>query len=73
MAAGFAHTADEWRFAARETIVARANAQSTVFVRRQTAHLVVHSSCERAVNRLPPDVAVRPDMMHSWRTSRLSS
>eukprot|EP00966_Prymnesium_polylepis_P239997 5549493-Prymnesium_polylepis.1 len=33
------HTA-EWRFAARETIVARASAQSVVFVRRQTAHLV---------------------------------
>eukprot|EP00966_Prymnesium_polylepis_P147594 3409622-Prymnesium_polylepis.1 len=32
------HTA-EWRFAAHETIVARASVHCTVFVRRQTAHL----------------------------------
>jgi hypothetical protein len=47
------HTA-EWRFAARETIVARASAHWTVLVRRQKAHPFVHSACERAVNRLPP-------------------
>ena len=44
----------EWRFATLETFVARASAHWTVLVRRQTAHLVVHSEHKRAVNRLPP-------------------
>ena len=44
----------EWRFATLETFVARASAHWTVLVRRQTAHLVVHSERKRAVNRLLP-------------------
>eukprot|EP00966_Prymnesium_polylepis_P294787 6807425-Prymnesium_polylepis.1 len=49
-----------WGFAARETLVARASARAAVHVRRQTAHLVVHSEHGRAVNRLPPR-GRRPD------------
>eukprot|EP00966_Prymnesium_polylepis_P085091 1970111-Prymnesium_polylepis.1 len=49
-----------------------ASAHCTVLVRRQTVHPFVHSECERAVNRLPP-LAVGPDMVHCWRTSRMSS
>jgi hypothetical protein len=42
----------EWRFAARETLVGRASAHSTVKAVCQKAHLVVHSDHERAVDRL---------------------
>eukprot|EP00966_Prymnesium_polylepis_P186136 4314569-Prymnesium_polylepis.1 len=40
--------------------------------KRQTTHPFIHSDHKRAVNRLPEHVAVRPDMVHCGRTSRLS-